>query len=239
MLTVSNLIKAERDCSHHIQNLLHDIRFLYCNHKFPNSIFFSIVALEELGKYATYCDYLRKAIDMPDNIEKKLRTSHNFKLQQLIHLDAKRNHLRSDSLKQSYKPSTSIDLLLKRHKDFNKIKKLCLYYDFKCGKSTNVTSHYSHKITKKFLGNFCFGIANLVFVNGSMEFLRQKYGNSNGIIYLNKLDQKDPLYTEMLKVLDSIHPQDESIKQFQSVFYELRLLYDEIYSKQNSNTSNR
>ena len=230
MLTVSDLIKAERGCFDHIYDLLNDALFLYDNQKLPNSIFLSIIAIEEIGKYATYCDYLRKSFDMPDNIEDKLRKNHNFKLQQLINLDHKRNQLQSNNSRQIYKSHIDISFLLKQQKNFNKIKQLCLYYDFKCGKSVNAASHYSHTLTKNSLGHFCFIIINLVFFYGSMEFLRQKYGDSNGIIYLNKINHQDPLYVELLKSIKSLPTNNNSMKLFQSVFHELGLLYDKIYS---------
>ena len=229
MLTISDLTKAEKDCAAHIDNLLKDAEFLYHNHKFPNSIFLSIIAIEEIGKYATYCDYLRKLIDMPDSIENKLRKSHNFKLQQLIVLDHKRNQLQSYNPEQIYKSHIDVSVLLKRQKDFNKIKQLCLYYDFKCDKSVNVICHFSRSILKNHLGHFSRVLSTLVFYYGNMEFLRQKYGNRDGIIYLNKITTQDPLHIESLKAVESLSTMDDSIKRFQNVFVELVSLYDKIY----------
>ena len=229
MLSISNLVQAEEGCRVHIADLVDEADHLHQKSKFKRSIFLSIIAMEEIGKYATYCNYLLKKIEMPNNIEEKLRTNHIFKLRQPVILDHERSKSYPKDKTKIYTPFSNFERLLEKQKNFNKIKKLCLYYDFIKNKEVNIQNYYSDKINKNDLLHFSFVISYHAFYHNNFEFLRYKYGNTQGVIYVNKIDKQDPVYLKLLEIDKEMGKEKYSIKTYNRVFSELVKFHDALY----------
>ena len=235
MIKHKELDKVAHDCLIHTAEIIETSALLYHNHKFPTAIFFAIISLEEIGKFATFCEYLRKFKDLPNNIEKKLRSDHKYKLNQILRLEANRTKIanqHSNRFTLSV-PHINFTELLCKNSQLDKIKQLAIYYDYKKEKSIDLYHHFKHKITLNNLGHFCFILEHLIHGNFSIEILRLYFGNANGIIMLDKIPDNDPNYINLNKAIKNINSKKISVAKFSNTFHELIILYDTLYKKDN------
>ena len=235
MIKHKELKKVVQDCLIHTTEIIKTSTLLYNNHKFPTAIFIAIISLEEIGKFATFCEYLRKFEDLPDDIEEKLRSSHKYKLNQILKLEENRikvanqhpNHL------SLCEPTINFAELLCKNSQLDKIKQLAIYYDYKLEKSVDLYNHCKHKIPLNNLGHFCFILQHLVHCNFSMEILRLNHGDKNGIIMINKALIEDKNYVNLNTALNNINLKKTSVDKYSITFYELITLYDALYKNNN------
>lgn len=227
----SELFDVMRDTHTHIANLLKRCANLSNNEEdYPLVIMLSIIATEEIGKFAFFGDYRRKMEDIPKSQMKKL-LDHRFKLKYMLERERERENLQSNRSENSlrlfnqgaeYQKEVSLKL--------NAIKELVLYTNYDKGKVITLDLLFmQNEITKNNLAHFAGVLFELTQYLFHLETLRMQCGDIEGFIYPEKEEVKNNKnYERIIEFTEKTRSEEYSsrLKKFQSTMLELEKLVE-------------
>lgn len=222
MIPLKNLRKVCDGCQQQISFLMKQATKQHNSKNYGLSIFLTIIALEEISKFAVYCDHLRKLKSVSTRMQKKLRTNHNYKIFKIF-----KTEIENDKKLSKTKQIGSKLLLPHMLGSLNFVKQFILYYDMIDEKSMTLQEHFlKHEMPKNNLahyGTYLWRYTNILFQS---ELLKNKYAKIDGNIYSdsNLLTSKE--YRDFKKDTDEFsNPKDPiSAEKARFVIDELEIL---------------
>lgn len=233
MISLKNLAFCAYECAESIEDIFKTSSFLYNNHKFSPSVYYTILGMEEIGKYATYNDHIRKGKNISNNMEKKLSSDHLYKLKKCISLEIIRNDLLKKKLKTSqnllFNSIPKANIILKETELLDKVKQFSIYYTFKKGKSLNSFHFYEkNKLLKNNFGHYCLILNKMAIYTFDLETLRHKYGDKDGQIFAENVPSNDKLLQRIKKMYEWLASGNISVKKYRNVNLELMKLVKQL-----------
>ncbi len=239
------LRNAKNKCFDHMLSLVKTAKHLHNNNDFVNSIFYAIIAFEELGKIVVYREYYHRYEGVPRKEIRNLN-NHTYKLTKIVNnieqfLDSltpeRYEEIQKDTQLDEFYSNNTLDkqkeiaLQLKEIMLLlNNVKQLALYYDFKEGRTITL----KNQISDNNIAHSSLFILELLSFFINSEIVTARYPYNYGSIPLEyNIVTEDPNWIECQNYAKRWQSESHkaSIIKFHGTLTEIDLLVKEIKNR--------